>query len=150
MRRAKPKNGPKLRAWQEAAVYGVFGSLAASGMVWLLLHHFAQVESEFGPTANPAEHPLMVVHGVLSFAFLVLAGIILEGHVPAAWTKRRNLYTGVGLLAALGLAALTALGLYYLADDRLRGWTSIAHWTTGLAALAVLALHAIRHGRTRR
>lgn len=150
MRRAKPKNGPKLRPWQEAGVYGVFGLLAATGVAWLLLHHFGQVEGEFGPTVNPAEHPLIVVHGVLSFGFLLLGGIILEGHVPAAWSKRRNLYTGVGLLVALGLAALTALGLYYLADDRLRGWTSLAHWTVGLAALAVLAPHAIRRGRNGR
>lgn len=150
MRRAKPNNGPKLRPWQEACVYGGFGLLAATGLAWLLLHHFAQVEGEFGPVANPAEHPLLVVHGALTFGFLVLTGIILEGHVPAAWSKRRNRYTGLGLLAAMGLMALTGVGLYYLSDDRMRGWTSVAHWTVGLAALAVLVPHAIRRGRAQR
>lgn len=147
MRRAKPKTGPKLDRWQEAAVYGLLGGLAVTGFAWLLLHQFVTVEGEFGPGKHPAEHVLIVAHGALSFVFLVFAGMILEGHVPSAWSRRRNLYTGIGLLSALGLAALTALGLYYVADERLRGWTSVAHWSVGAAALAVLVPHAIRRGR---
>ena len=137
MRRPKPKTGPKLRPWQEAAVYGLVAALAVSGFGWLLLHQFVTVEGEFGPSRHPAEHVLIVTHGALSFVFLVLAGMVIEGHVRSAWSKRRNLYTGIGLLSALGLAALTALCLYYVADERLRGWTSVAHWSVGAAACGI-------------
>lgn len=150
MKRAKPENGPRLRPWQERAVYGVTVGLAVTGFAWLVLHQFVTIEGEFGPSRHPAEHPLIVIHGVLGFPFLVLAGIILERHVPAAWGQRRNLYTGIGLLTALGLAALTALGLYYLADERLRAWASVTHWSMAAAALVVLIPHAIRRGRSRR
>lgn len=150
MKRAKPDIGPKLRPWQEWMVYGVTAAMAVTGFVWLLLHQFVTVEGEFGPSRHPAEHPLMVIHGVLGFPFLVLVGIILERHVPAAWNKRRNLYTGIGLLTALALAALTALGLYYLADERLRSWASVTHWSMGAVALVVLIPHAIRRGSSRR
>lgn len=131
-------------------VYGVTAGMAVTGFAWLVLHQFVTVEGEFGPSRHPAEHSLMVIHGMLGFPFLVLAGIILERHVPAAWSQRRNLYTGIGLLTALGLAALTALGLYYLADERLRGWASVTHWSLGSAALVVLIPHAIRRGSSRR
>lgn len=150
MKRVKPESGPKLRPWQEWAVYGVMAGMAATGFAWLVLHQFVTVEGAFGPSRHPAEHLLLVIHGVLGFPFLVLVGMILERHVPAAWGQRRNLYTGIGLLTALGSAALTALGLYYLADERLRAWASVMHWSAGAAALVVLIPHAVRRGSSRR
>jgi hypothetical protein len=37
--------------------------------------------------------------------------------------------------------ALTGYGLYYIADDGLRGWTSTVHWIGGLTTIAVIGSH---------
>lgn len=154
MTRRAPKDGPRLRLWQEWAVYGLVAGLAATGAAWLWLHTFVTVQGEFGTMNHPAEHPLLVGHGVLGFGFLVLAGMLLDRHVPAAWKQRRHIVTGFSLLGAMSVAALSALGLYYLSDDRARAATSVLHWAVGLAAAVALTAHALArrqaNGRARR
>lgn len=145
MRRSAPRarNRPhRLSVAQEATVYLLTGGLALSGGAWLVLHHFVRVAGEFGPEQSPFERPLIILHGVLSFGFLVLAGAILERHVRPAWRFRINRATGIALLTAFAALALTALGLYYLAGEGLRNLASLAHWTVGLVALPILAWHA--------
>jgi peptidoglycan/LPS O-acetylase OafA/YrhL len=143
MKRPSQKNGPRLRLWQEWTVYALVGGLAVTGFVWLWLHNFGAVEGEFGPQQSPAERPLLVAHGVLGFGFLLLGGMILDRHVPAAWNQRRHLVTGFSLLGGLSVAALTALGLYYLSNETVRGWTSLIHWAVGAAAIVALLAHAV-------
>lgn len=148
MKRPSQKNGPRLQPWQEWTVYALVGGLAVTGFVWLWLHNFGAVEGEFGPQQSPAERPLLVAHGVLGFGFLLLGGMILDRHIPAAWKQRRHLVSGVSLLSVVTVAALTVLGLYYVSGERLRAATSLVHWIAGAASLVTLAAHAVARRQT--
>jgi len=133
-----------LPRWQEWSVYVSFGLLLATGVAWLLLDKFVQVAGEFGPEHHPAEHVALIVHGVVAYVFLILGGAMLPVHMTLGWNTKRNHRTGIVFVAALLLLAATALGLYYIGDELLRARVSVIHWATGVVALPLLAIHALR------
>ena len=139
----KVRRPGRLPRWQEWSVYVSFGLLVASGIAWLLLDTFARVAGEFGPEHHPAEQWSLVAHGVVAYAFLIVAGAMVPVHITLGWNTKRNLKTGLTLAGILLLLAVTGLGLYYLGDEVSRHWVSIVHWTVGLAAALVLLIHAL-------
>lgn len=143
MTRRAPRRPHRLTALQEGMVYAAVGGLGVTGVAWLILHNFVRAAGEFGSTQSPFERPMLVLHGCLSFAFLFILGAIFERHVRAAWNFKANRVTGIALLSLLGLCAVTAAGLYYLASDQVRAAASVAHWGAGLATLLVLTFHAV-------
>jgi hypothetical protein len=146
MTRRRPTNLPR---WQELAVYLSFGLLLATGIAWLVFNTWVRVQGDFGPEHHPAEHMVLIAHAIGAYAFLIVLGAMTPVHIPLGWNRRRNLVSGITLVTVCGLLGLTALGLYYVGQDLLRGWTSLVHWTVGLAALPALLLHVTR-GRSRR
>ena len=141
----RPTNLPR---WQEVAVYLSFGLLLITGIAWLVLDQWVRVSGEFGPEHHPVEHRVLIAHAVGAYAFLVILGAMIPVHIPLGWHQRRNLASGIAVVTVCALLGLTALGLYYIGEDALRGWTSLVHWTVGLAALPALLLHVLR-GRAR-
>ena len=139
----KRRRPGRLPVWQEWSVYVGFGLLVATGVAWLLLNSFVRVTGDFGPEHHPAEHWALVTHGVVAYGFLVIAGAMIPVHITLGWNIGRNLKTGLTLAGALVLIAATGLGLYYLGDDGSRHWASVVHWSVGLAAALLLAIHAL-------
>jgi hypothetical protein len=143
-----PRRRPgRLPLWQEWSVYVGFGLLIATGIAWLLLDAFVRVAGDFGPEHHPAEHWMLIVHGVVAYAFLTVGGAMIPVHITLGWNNRRNLKSGLTLAGTLLLLAISALGLYYLGDEIQRHWVSIVHWTLGFVALPVLWIHALRGRR---
>jgi cation transport ATPase len=134
---------------QQGWVYGTFAALAVTGLGWLLLHHFVGVAGEFGSTRHPLEIWLLRLHGAAAMAFLVLIGTLLPLHVRSAWRARRNLATGIAMLAANAMLVATGYALYYVGSEVLRSWASVIHWGVGLGAVALMATHIVL-GRARR
>lgn len=133
----------RLPRWARLWVYLGGALCALSGASWLVLHHFAQREGEFGMEAHPLEHPSLVAHGVSGLAMLWVFGLVWLPHVRRGWAHRIQRVVG-GTMAALMLwLAITTAGLYYLGDDTLRGATSLAHWLAGLVAIAWLPAHIV-------
>jgi hypothetical protein len=144
MTRRRPTRLPR---WHEWAIYFGFGLLLATGLGWLALDQWVRVAGEFGPEHHPAEHVTLILHGVAAYAFLLAAGAVIPVHVKLGWSQGRNKSSGVTLAIILGLLAVTALGLYYIGGEGVRGLASIAHWTIGIAALPALLIHALRGRR---
>jgi hypothetical protein len=145
----KRRRPSRLPRWQEWCVYVSFGLLVVTGVIWLLLDKFVRVVGEFGPEPHPAEHWMLVGHGVVAYAFLIVGGAMIPVHITLGWNIRRNLKTGLSLAGTCILLALTALGLYYVGDEISRNWVSIIHWAIGLVAVPALLIHALigRSGR---
>lgn len=141
----RPTNLPR---WQERAVYLSFGLTLVTGIAWLVFEHWVRIEGEFGPEHHPAEHRLLIAHAIGAYVFLVVLGAMIPVHIPLGWHQRRNRVSGIILATLCALLSLTALGLYYVGEDALRSWTSLIHWTVGLAAFPALLIHVIR-GRAR-
>lgn len=130
-------------------MYGSFAVLAATGLAWLVLHHFVRVPGDFGIARHPLEIWSLRLHGAAAMAFLVLMGTLLPVHVRRAWRARRNLATGIAMLAANAMLVATGYALYYAGSESLRSWSSVIHWSVGLGAVALMTTH-IAAGRARR
>ena len=140
----------KLPRWHERAIYLGFRALLVTGLVWLVLDRWVRLAGEFGPEHHPAEHIMLILHGIAAYVLLILAGALIPVHVKGGWLVQRNRMSGVSLASALGLLGVTALGLYYLSGEAARGWSSLVHWTVGVAAVPVLLVHAIQGRRQAR
>lgn len=137
----------RLPRWQEWLVYLSCGLLFASGIGWLIFDQWVRVAGEFGSEHHPIQHVTLILHGIAAYAFLIVAGTIIPVHVRLGWILRRNRKSGLTFGTLCMLLAVTALGLYYFGGDISRHWASLVHWVVGLAALPVLALHAINGRR---
>ena len=142
-----PRRPTQLPRWQEWAVYLSLGLLVASGVAWLFLDTFVRSAGEFGPELHPAEHWALVSHGIIGYAFLIVAGAMIPVHIRLGWHIGRHRWTGSTLASTCVLLTLTALGLYYLGDELTRHWVSIVHWSVGLFAVPALLVHALRGRR---
>lgn len=147
MRKARATG--RLPRWQEWAVYVSFGVLAVTGIAWLLFDRFVRVAGDFGSEHHPAEHLVLIAHGVAAYAFLIIGGALIPVHVTLGWNTGRNVKTGLTLAAACLVLAVSALGLYYVGDELSRNVVSIVHWLIGLLGIPALLVHVLtgRRGR---
>ena len=133
----------RLGPWHQGAVYGATSVLAVSGIVWLVLHYFFAVTGEFGPRPHSLEPWMLRLHGAAAMAGLVIYGTLLPVHVRRAWSIRRNIALGIGLVTFMLLLTVTGYLLYYSADENLRPLISAAHWILGLVVPGLLVWHIV-------
>jgi hypothetical protein len=146
-----PKISLPLPRWQKWGLIVCFMLLLSSGLVWLYLEHFVAVEGEFGPENHPWQHTWLVVHGVASPMFAWLVGVLWTAHIKRHWRARMKRTSGVLMLIGCLVAALSALGLYYLANEQWRSVTSALHWILGcLFALVFLWHYCIHAGHNKK
>ena len=133
----------RLGPWHQGAVYGATAALVVSGIIWLVLHYFLTVPGEYGPQIHPLESWMLRLHGAAAMAGLIIYGSLLPVHIRRAWSIRRNIVLGIGLVAIMLLLTITGYLLYYSGDENTRPVISAAHWILGLAVPALLAWHVV-------
>ena len=137
--------GQRHRRW----FYGTFVLLFLSGAIWWALHAWGRIDGEFGPQEHPLTPWMLRLHGAAAMASLVLLGTLLPGHVEKSWRANRNRPNGGGLLVLCAALTVTGYGLYYLANESLRVFTSWSHSLLGLGFPLVIGWH-IQRGRASR
>ncbi len=135
----------KLARWQIWLLIISGSVLWLSGAAWLLLHYYGQVEGEFGLETNPLEPWILRLHGLVLIPALLGFGGLFVVHMPKGWKDRHQHNIGIGLTALIGVLILTGYLLYYVGDDGLRSWSSIAHWGIGLATPVIFIWHYLGH-----
>jgi len=140
----------RLGPWHQGAVYGATAALAVSGTIWLVLHYFFAVPGEYGPQTHPLEPWMLRLHGAAAMAALVIYGSLLPVHVRRAWSIRRNIALGIGLVSIMLLLTVTGYLLYYSGDENARPVISAAHWILGLVVPALLVWHIVSGRRQNR
>jgi hypothetical protein len=141
--------GLRPRSWQRWAAYITTGMLLASGATWLVAHYLLHGSGEFGAELpSPLEPLALRLHGIAAYLFVFVFGSMSTAHIVLGWRLRRNRRTGTLLVGACALLAVTALLLYYAAED----WhpaASLVHWICGLLLAPLLWAHvlAARAGR---
>ena len=98
----------RLGPWHQAAVYGATAVLAGSGILWLGLHYFLALPGQYGPQIHPLEPWMLRVHGAAAMAGLVIYGSLLPVHIRRAWSIRRNIVLGIGLVSIMMRRTLVA------------------------------------------
>lgn len=139
----------KLARWQVRTLSWSGSILWLTGVAWLLLHNFGQIHGEFGPEANPAEPWLLRLHGAALIVATAGAGGLLLVHVWRGWGYKNQRVLGSTLSASAVLLILTGYLLYYVGDEVVRPWISIAHWVVGLGIAPIFLLHYGRRTRAR-
>lgn len=142
-------NGIRLGSSHRAWLFGSLATAFISGIAWWVLHHWFQVQAEFGPAPHPAELWLIRLHGAAAMLTLVLFGSLFTLHIKRAWLAGRNRRAGGLLLALHALLALTGYALYYSGSEALRAFASNSHFAIGLALPVILILHIVLGRRTR-
>ncbi len=122
---------PKAQRW---STYLALFMVAASGMLWWLLHDIFQ----WGWML--AERRLLTTHGIAAAALLVIVGGLLPLHVRLAWRIQRNLVSGIIALSVLSLLAGTGLLLYY-GGEEWRDWVRWIHIGGGIVAVLTIPMH---------
>ena len=139
-----------LAKWHEWLVYLSVGLLTATGLAWLWLDRFGKVQGDFGPEQNPALPWLLLLHGVIAYAFLVIAAMLVPVHMRLGWNALRNRVSGLALVAIGLFLAATGLLLYYATAEGLRGLSSTVHWVIGIVLPVLIAVHVVRGRRSGR
>jgi hypothetical protein len=117
-------------------LYATSAALFVTGVAWTLLHY---LDGSLG-----GQSMLMKLHGGLAMIALVLLGMLLAKHVPAGWRTGANKRSGISMLGASALLAISGYLLYYAGDEAVRAFASYFHTGIGLAIPIVLGLHVWR------
>lgn len=128
---------------QELAIYLSLACLVVTGLAWLALDQWVRVAGAFGSEHHPIQRWMLIVHAVGAYGFLFVAGSLVSVHIPIGWRLGHNRTSGV-MLCIIGIVlSLSALGLYYVGNEALRGWLSQLHWIVGLGFVPALLIHAL-------
>ncbi|MBI1869173.1 MAG: hypothetical protein HYS06_12915 [Methylocystis sp.] len=122
-------------------VYAAVAALFATGAGWLVADQLKDTDAgEFwqAVTAN-----LLMVHGGLAMAMLLLLGALGPLHVGRSWRAGKNRLTGAVVAASNAALVITAFGLYYFGSRDLRSWTSDLHIVVGFALPAFMFVHIL-------
>lgn len=140
----------RLASWQIWLLTLSGTALWLSGAAWLLLHYFGQTQGEFGPETNPLEPWAMKLHGLAVIPAQLAIGGMFVAHIPKGWNHGGQRLAGIALCLVLGLLIGSAYMLYYVGLENVRGWTSLVHWSIGLALPAIFLWHYVNGKRARR
>jgi hypothetical protein len=144
---AQRPNSPKLRRWHFQLLLWSLLALWVTGVAWLWLHYFQQVEGEFGPEPHPVEPWMLRLHGFFMLPAMLALGGIAVTHFVIGWRYKHKRVSGLvqaGLFLAL---ILTGYALYYAGDETQRTIASITHWIIGAGAPIVFIWHLIVKAR---
>jgi hypothetical protein len=123
--------------WIHVALIFVY----VTGIAWMSLHYGVNRGSALEDGWRIAETWTLRAHGAAAMAALIAFGSVLAIHIPSAWKLERNLLSGISMLAAVVLLAVTGWLLYYAPGESARAWSSYVHMAVGFAGPLVLLWH---------
>jgi hypothetical protein len=133
----------RLGFWQRTAVFATTAVVGVTGLLWFVLHDMIDAEP------GDAAHVLLMLHGISSYAILVVIGSLLPRHVRLGWVRRRNLVTGLTVTVVMTVLAATGLALYYGSED-LHTPVKWLHVIFGLGCFVLFPAHALLAAKARR
>lgn len=89
---------------------------------------------------------IAALHSGLAFGLAAVVGALWSVHMRSGWRRRRQRLSGALLGSALAVLAASAVGVYYLGDDRLAAAAAYVHLGVGLFASVLFVWHW-RRGR---
>ncbi len=84
------------------------------------------------------------LHSAAAFALAAGVGALWSLHMRSGWRRKRQRVSGALLCGMLGGLAATAVGVYYIGDDRWAAAVALVHVGIGLVAVGVFVWHWAR------
>ena len=132
-----------LRSWTML----LLAALWLTGIVWIVLHYLFPGHSDFGPTPNAWEPTTLRVHGIAAFFGVFLLGFLTARHVSETWRKQRNRASGLTLVTAYAVLALSGYALYYVTLDSAHMAVAKVHEIVGGAGILAALTHWLGKSR---
>jgi hypothetical protein len=138
----KGERGPLLLSRRHrVTLYLTIAGVWLTGGLWLIYHYFMQTEGPFGFQNNPLEKLWLQLHAAFSFVAIWIFGMLWAIHIVQGWNMNWRRWSGGAMVGVMTLLIVSGYALYYVESQDLNDWTSILHWSVGLAALAVFLIH---------
>jgi len=128
------------------ALYAAFASLFSTGAGWLAAGRMMRHSSSSVEAWQTASATLLMLHGGVAMATLMLLGALFPLHMQRSWRSGRNRLTAAAMVAFNAALVVTSFGLYYAGSETIRPWMSDMHTGLGLL-LPVLVLVHVTVGR---
>ena len=128
------------------ALYAALACLLVTGAGWLAADRMMRHSSSPIEAWQTASAILLMLHGGLAMATLMLLGALFPLHMQRSWRSGRNRPTAAAMVAFNGTLVVTSFGLYYAGSETIRPWMSGIHTALGLL-LPVLVLVHVAVGR---
>lgn len=93
---------------------------------------------------------VLALHLLASFAMVALIGALWGVHMRAGWRHKKNWRSGLLMSVLVLVLLLSAVGLYYLADEALALDASLVHMAAGLLLPVLLVYHMVKGRRLHR
>ena len=124
-------------------LYLTTGVIWLSGLIWILFHYFGVHHTDAGEIHSSMEPLAMKIHGAAAMAFMIVIGSLIPVHVRRGLALKRNLFSGIFLIANCAVLIMTGWVLYYLGTEQIRNVVSLIHWILGLALPLLIYLHIL-------
>jgi hypothetical protein len=140
--------------WFEPTLLGVVTVVFLSGCLLLPTTLEMRAEWRLGWRLAPdARLWVAAAHAAVAFLFLLVMGSLWSVHMRAGWRRHRERVSGMLLVLCLLWLALSALGVYYLADEAWARVAGLGHLVIGVLVVLPFTWHGVmgwRHRRRRR
>lgn len=83
------------------------------------------------------------IHTTVSFMMIAIVGSLWNIHMRAGWRHRKHWRSGISLVVMMFYLLVTAIGIYYLSNERLMIFAAVTHLVAGLLVFALFIYHAI-------
>lgn len=83
------------------------------------------------------------LHATISFWMLTMLGSLWNIHMRAGWRHRKHWRSGLGMAVLMLFLLATAVGIYYLADERWAMAAAVSHLAAGSLVFLMFVYHAI-------
>jgi hypothetical protein len=83
------------------------------------------------------------LHAAVSFWMLTMLGSLWNIHMRAGWRHRQHWRSGVAMALLMLFLLVTAMGIYYLADEQLAMVSAVSHLVAGTLVFMLFVYHAI-------
>jgi len=83
------------------------------------------------------------LHSAISFWMMAMLGSLWNIHMRAGWRHRKHWRSGLGMAVLMLFLLVTAIGIYYLADERMALWAALSHLFAGGLVFLLFLYHAI-------
>lgn len=90
------------------------------------------------------------LHALMAFLTATAMGALWSVHMRAGWRHGKNHRSGLMMVVLMALLLISAVGIYYLADDALSRVASVIHMAAGLLVPLLLVYHMLAGWRIRR
>ncbi len=131
-------------------LWSITGALVLTGLFLIPGALELRLEWEVPFNLGTSRIAVAALHAFAAFAALVAIGALLPVHMRLGLRQHRNHASGLMLVSWLVLLALTALGIYYLAQPTLSVIVSMTHLLLGLGLVVPLGWHWYKGAQLRR